>query len=78
MSSAKKASSSIEARRQFFTEHDTPDEDEDGVRRVKRGEAEGGIGGCLMISSLGNRRLFHGGSRDFATFCQADVRAAAG
>eukprot|EP00973_Karenia_brevis_P028528 3931546-Karenia_brevis.AAC.1 len=36
--------SSVEAKRRFLADHDTTDEDEDGERRVKRGEVDGGTG----------------------------------
>eukprot|EP00973_Karenia_brevis_P065400 9086722-Karenia_brevis.AAC.1 len=55
------ASASVDERRRFFAEHDTTDEDEDGERRVKKGEANGGTGACLMVNSLGKRRTFHDG-----------------
>ena len=52
---------SLTARRKEMAEEDTSDEDEDGHRRTKRGEADGGVGGCIMLFSGGRRRAFHDG-----------------
>ena len=54
-------SMSLTTRRKEMAEKDTSDEDEDGHRRTKRGEADGGAGGCIKLVSGGRRRAFHDG-----------------
>eukprot|EP00973_Karenia_brevis_P049862 6923828-Karenia_brevis.AAC.1 len=47
--------------RKDAAENETSDEDEDGERRVKRGEKDGGTGGCLMVIGCGKRKPSHDG-----------------
>eukprot|EP00973_Karenia_brevis_P020965 2883346-Karenia_brevis.AAC.1 len=58
---APKRSSELLRRRKELAERETSDEDEDGNRRTKRGEADGGVGGCIMLMLAGKRRPFHDG-----------------
>eukprot|EP00973_Karenia_brevis_P055844 7766524-Karenia_brevis.AAC.1 len=44
------AVSRVQRMRKEAAENETSDEDEDGERRVKRGEKDGGTGGCLMAT----------------------------
>eukprot|EP00973_Karenia_brevis_P044030 6099723-Karenia_brevis.AAC.1 len=52
---ASQRSGALWKRRKDLAERETSDEDEDGNRRTKRGEADGGIGGCIMLVSAGKR-----------------------
>eukprot|EP00973_Karenia_brevis_P027076 3736543-Karenia_brevis.AAC.1 len=47
--------------RKKAAENDTSDEDDDGVRRPKRGEKEAGVGPCLMVTGFGKKKPFHDG-----------------
>eukprot|EP00973_Karenia_brevis_P066670 9268612-Karenia_brevis.AAC.1 len=53
--------SQAQRKRKEAAENDTSDEDEDGVKRVRRGEKEAGTGPCLMVTGLGKKRAFHDG-----------------
>eukprot|EP00973_Karenia_brevis_P046229 6409372-Karenia_brevis.AAC.1 len=51
----------VQRMRKEAAENETSDEDEDGERRVKKGEKDCGTGGCLMVTGFGKRKPFHDG-----------------
>eukprot|EP00973_Karenia_brevis_P015034 2051969-Karenia_brevis.AAC.1 len=53
--------SQVQRKRKESAENNTFDEDEDSVRRVKRGEKEAGTGPCLMVTGFGKKKAFHDG-----------------